>query len=271
MKISILTIPLITFLFVFCAKEDIKTDSKFSGKYDVGGHKLFLSSLGSQKPAVILESGFGDGGTMSGWDAVRKQVKDFAQICLYDRAGLGKSKKGPGPRNTLQIANELHALLEASQINPPYILVGHSMGGLHIQTYAMLYPNDVAAMVFVDPSPKEIMDTLSAEALENLVAIGASQAVLDETGPGLNASIPVFKSLPKLPDIPVVVITSSYTGEGGVDMQKWEELKAYHQKLSEEVTDGSHIVATKAGHYIQMDEPDLVVEAIRNVYNKIQQ
>ena len=207
---------------------------------------------------------------MSGWDAVQKKVKDFAQICLYDRAGLSKSEKGPGPRSAIQIANDLHALLIASQIDPPYIIVGHSMGGLYIQTYAMLYPDDIAAMVFIDPSPKELVDTLSPEVLENLVSAGASQAVLDETGPGLNASIPIFKSLPKLPDVPVVVITSSYTGEVEVDKKQWEELKAYHQKLVDDLTDGSHILATKAGHYIQIDEPILVIDAIKSVYNKVE-
>ena len=270
MKMNIVAIALIPLLMVSCAKNDYKPYYEFSGKYDVGGHKLFLSSVGNNKPAVIIESGCGEGGTMSGWDVVRNQVKDFAQICLYDRAGLGKSEKGPNPRNTIQIANELHALLIAAQIDPPYILVGHSMGGLHIQTYAMLYPDDIAAMVFVDPSPKELVDTLSPEVLENLVSAGASQAVLDETGPGLNDSIPIFKSLPKLPDVPVVVITSSYTGEVEVDKKQWEELKAYHQKLVDDLTDGSHILATKAGHYIQIDEPKLVIDAIKSVYNKVE-
>ena len=263
---NILIIPL---LLLSCAKDNYKPDNKFSGKYDVGGHKLYLSSVGSNQPAVILESGFGEGGTMSGWEAVRNKVKDFAQICLYDRAGLNKSEEGPGPRSTIRIANELHTLLNAAEIKPPYILVGHSMGGLHIQTYAMLYPEDISAMVFVDPSPKELVDTLSPEVHDNLVAAGASQAVLDEAGPGLNASIPTFKTLPNLPDVPVVVITSSFTGEGDVDKSQWEELKTYHQNLADQVSDGIHIVATKAGHYIQIDEPDLVIDAIQSVYNKV--
>mgnify|MGYP001472115743 FL=1 len=116
---------------------------------------------------------------MSGWDVVQKEVKNFAQVCFYDRAGLGKSDKGPSPRTTIQIANELHALLESAKLTPPYILVGHSMGGLHIQTYAMLYPEDIAGMVFVDPTPKELVDTLSSESRENLILAGAPQAVLD--------------------------------------------------------------------------------------------
>ena len=268
MKMNIILITLLPLLMA-CSCEKDKTDNEFSGKYDVGGHKLYLSSIGTNKPAVILESGIGEGGTASGWDVVRNEVKDFAQVCLYDRAGLGKSQEGPGPRTTIRIADELHALLVASEIEPPYIFVGHSMGGLHIQTYAMLYPDDIAAMVFVDPSPKKLMDTLSEETIENLISAGASQAVLDETGPGLNASIPVFDTLPILPDVPVVVLTSSYTGEGDVDMSQWEELKTYHQELADQVTDGSHIIALDAGHYIQIDDPQLVVDAIKMVYEKV--
>lgn len=267
-KRGIIFFAAIALVTVSCTKKE--PDNAFSNKYDVGGYKLFLSSFGSNKPTVILESGFGNGGTMSGWDAVRGHVKDFAQICLYDRAGLGKSDAGAGPRNTIQIAHELHALLEAAQIKPPYILVGHSMGGLHIQVYAKLYPNDVAAMVFVDPSPKELVDTLSQESINSLISAGAPQGVLAEAGAGLNESIPVFKSLPKLPDVPVIVLTSSYTGEGGIGKDKWEELKACHQKLSEEVTKGNHIVASKSGHYIQIDEPQLVIDAIKNVFDMVQ-
>lgn len=268
LKMKIIVVTLFSFLMLSCSKDD-KPDYKFTGTFDVGGHKLFLLSYGQNKPAVILESGIGDGGTMSGWDVVQNNVKDFAQVCLYDRAGLGQSEKGPEPRTTIQIANELHALLEAAKIEPPYIMVGHSMGGLHIQAYTMIYPDDIAGMVFIDPTPKELVDTLSATAIENLINAGAPQAVFDEAVEGLNKSIPTFKSLPNLPDVPVVVITSSFTGEGDVDISQWEELKTYHQNLADEVTDGTHIVATQSGHYIQMDEPKLVIDAIQSVYDKV--
>ncbi len=267
MKIIILTI--ITLLTFACKNDDIKPDYKYTGKYDVGGHKLYLISYGQNKPTVILESGIGDGGTMTGWDAVQREVKNFAQVCLYDRAGLGNSDKGPGTRTTVRIANELHTLLDSAKLTPPYIFVGHSMGGLHIQTYAMLYPEDIVGMVFVDPTPKELVDTLSPEAHENLILAGAPQGVFDEVEAGLNESIPTFKSLPTLPDVPVVVITSSFTGEGNVDKSQWEELKGYHQNLSDEVSDGTHILATKSGHYVQIDEPDLVVDAIKSVFDKV--
>lgn len=258
---------LFTLLLLSCKNDE--PDYRFSDKYDVGGYKLFLLSYGQNKPTIILESGIGEGGTASGWDVVQNNVKDFAQVCLYDRAGLGQSEEGIKPRTTTQIAVELHTLLETAGIEPPYIMVGHSMGGLHIQTFAKLYPNDIAGMVFVDPTPKELVDTLSDEAIQNLIAAGASQGLLDETGEGLNESIPTFKSLPNLPDVPVVVITSSFTGEGNVDISQWEELKSYHQNLTNEVTDGTHIVATQSGHYIQIDEPELIINAIKSVYDKV--
>lgn len=263
------TIGLATLLFLGCNKAAHKPNHDFSGKYDVGGHKLYLSSYGNNKPAIILESGIGDYGSMGSWTAVQLRVKEFAQVCAYDRAGLGKSQKGPGTRNSKQIATELHALLKASKIEPPYIFVGHSMGGLHIQTYAMLYPEDISAMVFVDPTPKELVDTLSEEACERVKNAGATQPVIDEITDGLNESIPLFKNLPKLPDIPVVVLTSSFTGEGEVSKEQWEELKTYHQGLTDQVTDGQHFVASNSGHYIQIDEPKLVVDAIRTVYDKV--
>lgn len=265
----LITIVSLFFLASSCEKKDEKPTNIISDKYDVGGYKLFFLSMGINQPTVILESGFGNGGTESGWDVVQKKVQSFAQVLLYDRAGLGQSESGTKPRSTVQIANELHTLLDSAKINPPYILVGHSMGGLHIQVFAKLFPNEVAAMVFVDPTPKELADTLSTTAINNLISQGAPQGVLDEAAEGLNVSIPVFKSLPTLPNVPVVVLTSSFTGEGGVEKSQWDELNNYHQKLSEEVSDGTHIVATNSGHYIQINEPTLVIDAIESVYNKV--
>ncbi len=271
MKKSVILSAAAMLFVASCAEDTVSPGDGSSGKYDVGGHELYISCVGGNDPTVVLESGFGDGGTLSGWDEVRKGVKGYARICLYDRAGLNKSEEGPGPRTTIQIANELHALLNAAGLTGPYVLTGHSMGGLHVQTYAMLYPEDVAAMVLVDPTPAELVDSLTEEALDNLVLAGAPPAVLSEAGEGLDASLSTFRALPSLPDVPVVVITSSFTGEGGVDEEKWEELESYHEALAEQVGDGEHVVATKAGHYIQIDEPDLVIEAIKGVYEKVKE
>jgi len=88
------------------------------------------------------------------WVRVQRQVSGTTRVCAYDRAGMGWSEMGPDPRDAKQISSELHALLEGANIDGPYVLVGHSFGGMYMQTYAARYPDEVAGVALVD-SPVE--------------------------------------------------------------------------------------------------------------------
>ena len=101
-----------------------------------------------QNPAVIL---IGAGGGI-GWDHVRNQIAQFAQVVMYDRAGIGQSQPGPAPRDARSIAGELHAALHQANVPPPYLLVGQSLGGLYVQVFAAIYPDETAGLVLVDPT-----------------------------------------------------------------------------------------------------------------------
>jgi pimeloyl-ACP methyl ester carboxylesterase len=115
----------------------------------VGNHKLHINCMGEGSPTVILESGAP--ATSIEWSAwVQPEVAKATRVCAYDRAGLGWSESGPGPRDAEQITSELHTLLENAGIESPYILVGHSVGGHHVRVYAERYPDEVAGMVLVD-------------------------------------------------------------------------------------------------------------------------
>jgi pimeloyl-ACP methyl ester carboxylesterase len=116
--------------------------------------RLNLDCSGSGTgPTVILDSG---GGVPAfGWKFVQADVAKFAHVCSYDRAGYGWSSPGPKPRTSMQVVKELHALLAAAGEKPPYVLVGHSLGGYNIRVYAGQYPAEVAAMVLVDASHED--------------------------------------------------------------------------------------------------------------------
>ena len=115
---------------------------------DIGGHRLHLYCLGTGSPTVLLEA------TAPGWSLywsnVQPQLARTTRVCAYDRAGLGWSERGPLPRTGLRMAKELHRLLERAGIRGPYILVGHSLGGLVARLYQHDYPQDVVGMVLVD-------------------------------------------------------------------------------------------------------------------------
>src|SRR5713226_519244 len=112
---------------------------------DVGGYRLHINCTGTGSPTVILDAGLG--GTSLDWSKVQPAVAHFTRVCSYDRAGYGWSDTGPGPRTSQQIVKELHLLLMHAQISGPYILVGHSLGGLNMRLYAYRYPGEVAGMV----------------------------------------------------------------------------------------------------------------------------
>jgi pimeloyl-ACP methyl ester carboxylesterase len=99
---------------------------------------------------IILESH--NGGTVSNWVWVQSELAESARVCAYDRDGLGWSDLAPQPLDTRQNAQALHALLQAAGVPAPYVLVGHSFGGLYVRTYADLYPDEVAGMALIEPT-----------------------------------------------------------------------------------------------------------------------
>lgn len=115
---------------------------------DIGGYRLHLISMGQGDPAVVMISGSGD--FSFDWGLVQPQVAAFARACAYDRAGDAWSDPGPVPRTMRQEAYELHLLLEKAGLKGPYVLVGHSLGGLIARVFAARFPRDAAGMVLVD-------------------------------------------------------------------------------------------------------------------------
>lgn len=135
---------------------------------DVGGHRLHLLCLGEGQPTVLLEAGAT--AWSAGWAWVQVLVAEHTRVCAYDRAGLGWSEPGPAPRDGPRLAGELARLLEAGEIAGPYVLAGHSMGGLTIRIYAAAAPDRVAGLVFVDPSHPDQFARIPAEARAEYLA-----------------------------------------------------------------------------------------------------
>jgi pimeloyl-ACP methyl ester carboxylesterase len=117
---------------------------------DVGGHSLHVHCGGQGSPTVVLDAGLGD--MSASWVRVQQEVSGTTRVCAYDRAGMGWSEMGPEPRDAKQISSELHTLLTKAGIEGPYVLVGHSFGGLYMQTYAARYPEEVAGVALIESS-----------------------------------------------------------------------------------------------------------------------
>jgi pimeloyl-ACP methyl ester carboxylesterase len=115
---------------------------------DVGGHRLHLSCTGSGSPTVVLEPGAGMMSSSLGW--IAPAVARDTRVCVYDRAGRGWSEPADASQDGPQIATDLHTLLQRGQVPGPYVLAGHSFGGLYMLTFAARYPDEVAGMVLID-------------------------------------------------------------------------------------------------------------------------
>ena len=187
---------------------------------DVDGARMFIQCTGEGTPTVVLEAGAGI--DSSDWAPIQADVSRFTRVCSYDRPGLGLSEDADGGElDDGDVAGRLHALLGKVGVDPPLVLVGHSMGGLYARLYEQAYPGEAVGMVLVD-------------------SVGGSPVPLG--------------------DRPLVVLAAGGSREGAAD--PWTEDQRQLAGLS---SNSTFVGAAKSGHFIERDQPDLVVEAIRQV------
>jgi pimeloyl-ACP methyl ester carboxylesterase len=156
MKIIPAAILLVAFLcsFLFSAAGlDQQVPPAPGELVDIGGRKLHLWCSGKGSPTVIVESGAS--GFSIDWALVQPEVAKFTRICTYDRAGFAWSDQGPAINTVAQTMDDLHLLLRIAKVAPPYVLVGHSIGGLYVRAYQRRYPEEVAGLVLVDATPED--------------------------------------------------------------------------------------------------------------------
>ena len=207
---------------------------------DVGGHRLYIECTGSGGPAVVLQSGLGE--SSSYWALIAPAVAASTTVCVYDRAGHGRSEEAAGPQDGIALATDLHTLLERAGVGGPYVLVGHSSGGPYVRVFAARYPDQVAGMVLLDAQPADVFKVLpdypafyqmyrTVTALSpSLARVGLLGLVLglpaDQSTPAsarsardevvaLPAALQQALALTSLGDRPLVVVTAETEAQAG--------------------------------------------------------
>jgi len=236
---------------------------------DAGGHRLKLLTAGRGAPTVILEGGFGAG--IASWTTIHGEIAKFTRVVAYDRAGLGQSGAGPKPRTAKQFATELHTALKNAGITPPYVLVGHSMGGITVRVFADMYPQEVAGLVLVDPSQEGFNDWLKAHPSpvmrEAEAQIKNAPEGIRAENEGVEASYEQARKS-KLPaKVPVIVLVGAKT-PAGMDAAVSDVWMAQHKEWVKRVPQARLMIAEQSGHMIQFDQPALVIEAIKEEVNQ---
>jgi pimeloyl-ACP methyl ester carboxylesterase len=246
--------------------------------------------FGQGSPTVVFDSAWGvDSST---WAKVMLDLRNHVRVCSYDRAGLGQSDAQTGLRTSKQIAEQLHTLLASAKVPGPYLLVGHSVGGMNMLVFADRYRDEVAGMVLVDSSHPDQADRSLAvmptpapkdsEALVNLRKdIPWTNPPDDQNFPEpMNwpetlAQVRAVKSLGSIPMAVLVAVDPTKSGlsdippEVATSLDKvWLDLHREYLNLS---TDSSLVLAEHSGHFIQQDEPQVVIDAILKLVDKARQ
>jgi pimeloyl-ACP methyl ester carboxylesterase len=264
----------------------------------VGDHRLHLLCKGSIGPTVLIEQGAGEPSVS--WWPLQDKVSEFARVCTYDRAGYGFSDPPPSPQTVQQRAEDLHALLANAQLPGPYILVAHSYGGLIVRWFAQMYRDQVAGLILVDTAEegvvfrRDVLDLYARIAMFPRAMAFAARfglpRLLRRFFPSLRAQLWFVKpsefaataddlaSLARvnppltepggfgsLEGLPLVVLTHGqpFPGPFALLEKYWAQGQKRLAALSEK---GELLVAHQSNHMIHLDEPDLVIYAIRQVH-----
>ena len=269
---------------------------------DVGGHRLHINCMGTGSPTVVVDAGSSNWSTT--WGFVQPEVAKTTRICTYDRAGLGWSASGPLPRNAKQFAAELHTLLQKADVPGPYVMVGHSLGGLTVRLFAHDYSSEVAGIVLVDSmNPKQLTQSLTDPSsrrnsyhflysvLPSLARVGAVRFLLKPvlltfTPPDENIYNALFVrpqfyetladeaeaepesavqagEVKSFGGLPLIVLSRGLNQN--TDWQGWQA------ELLQLSTNSEQVIADKSGHNIEIDQPQVVIDAIVKIVEQIRQ
>ncbi len=304
-------------------KRELETKYPPPGKMvDIGGYRLHINCQGDvseDAPTVVMEAAE----FSLSWTLVQPEVAKFARVCSYDRAGLGWSDESPRPRTATNIVEELHTLLEQAGEKPPYLLVGHSKGGMYVRLFAQKYPHEVVGMVLVDSSHEEqelrfparvtelnrkgrkqtsgllnivrwlnsiglltpilksntdlLLDTIPEGVREMGLAVALNNTFLSTVVDETEALEDTFSEvrdakISSLGEIPLIVLTAvdQFDALGDqVSAEDIAQLKGVVRELGTELAalspNGKLVPVPGSGHFIQVDQPQVVIDAIHEV------
>ncbi|MCM3390724.1 alpha/beta hydrolase [Ureibacillus chungkukjangi] len=233
----------------------------------ISDFKLYAKLIGEKngKCTVVMDAGYGD--FSKAWDSVIGEISMLSQVMIYDRAGLGNSEKSSNPRTSREMVKELKKLLIDAKIQPPYILVGHSFGGVNMRMFATEYQNEVCGLVLIDSTPEDYKERFLPTMSKEFQVAYNKQFVYEGNYDEFMESLKQLKETKLLLNVPLIVLTAGKKAHYSKESQQlWNEMQRDMLEIS---TAGELVIAEKSAHYIQNDEPELIVSAIKKLIDNI--
>jgi pimeloyl-ACP methyl ester carboxylesterase len=245
---------LISVLFIFCLT--LAGQERYA---DIDGQKFRIKEFGAGNLTVIFESGMSD--SLEAWGALPDTIALFTHVFLYDRADIGKSDSSRQKRTIPNMVSELKSILKYENINPPYIFVGHSMGGYIARYFSSQYPDNVKGVLLFDPAPEEYWQSMTTNELNEYIK-GGTEWYRTKHKPKYSKEWVQFipnmvymKDLTIRADLPFFLISASASN--------WYK---YHEKILAGFKNARHIELA-GGHYIHREHPDLAIKYIKELYS----
>ena len=280
-------------------------EADVSGLVSIGDRSLYLTCAGSGGPTVVLVTGYRDTSDIWSIDQidpstprtmVMPSVAEFTRVCAYDRPGtatplgdddlIGRSDAIPQPRTAPETVDELHALVHAAGIETPVVLAAHSLGGAIARLYVSAYPEDVSGLVLIDAYNEFIEALMTPDQWQSLVAFNhelGTDTVIPLPGYGDLETIPYgsmnqeLREAAPLGTLPLAVLSHGVPFEideppEGFTAESLEGvLTGANEQLATLAPDARYWVGQTSGHYVQQDQPELVIEAIRQVVTGVRE
>ena len=269
-KLSIFILSVVT--FISCKKASVILDNSTTTTISLSTHKLVsYSIIKNSKYLIVFEAGLGDDHSIWNQKKLPTTISAKQDVLMYDRAGYGKSEKGTTPRNIPKLSAELDSVINKFSKGRKVILVGHSLAGMIMRDYAIKNPASIAGILFIDPSheaynnPTQVQEDLIYNTF--LKSDGADFGATMEARDLIENS-QYLKTFPNLPNVPIFILTSMKVdaSHNALDRQNWFNA---HESLKIGVSDFTHISTSKSGHYIFLEEPNLVLDNLNLLISKL--
>ena len=286
---------LVFVLSVWCVSCSGGADRPVDTLVDIGTHRLHIYCQGEGGPTIVIDTGAGD--TFASWMPLIDSLSKDNRVCAYERAGYGQSDPGPMPRTSQIAVEELHLLLNNTGESAPFLLLGHSLGALNMQVYAVTYPEDVAGLILLDPPPvgwlvgenypdlresfSREVESIRSQATEFVASDNPEykklanflSAVASEQEQLFVESVQQVAGIDSFGRLPLVIVGATKAdprfGESSESFRRYWNSES--QKIARKSENGRFVFAQGSTHQIHLDSPDLVLQEIEAMLVEIRE